>query len=56
MEIVAIISNKYFEYLDGPIRRIAAKDSPIPFNWIIEEEILPQTRDILYVVQELLEY
>ena len=55
-EIAAIISNKYFEYLDGPIRRIAAKDSPIPFNWIIEEEILPQTKDILYAIEELLEY
>ena len=55
-EIAAIISNRYFEYLDGPIRRIAAKDSPIPFNWIIEEKILPQTKDILFAIEELLEY
>ena len=55
-EIAAIIINRYFEYLEGPIRRIAAKDSPIPFNWIIEEKILPQTKDILYAIEDLLEY
>ena len=55
-EIAAMISNRYFEYLDGPIKRIAAKDSPVPFNWIIEEEILPQTKDISYAIKELLEY
>tara|TARA_Y100001980_G_scaffold45769_1_gene26980 strand:+ start:527 stop:2530 length:2004 start_codon:yes stop_codon:yes gene_type:complete len=55
-EIAAKISNRYFEYLDGPIRRVAAKDSPIPYNWVIEEKILPQTKDILYAIEELLEY
>ena len=39
-----------------PVRRVGAKDSPVPFNWIIEEEILPQTVDIANAIQELLEY
>ena len=55
-EISAIISDKFFEYLDGPVKRVAAKDSPIPFNWIIEEKILPQTKDISNAIEELLEY
>ena len=55
-EISAIISEKFFEYLDGPVKRVAAKDSPIPFNWIIEEKILPQTKDISNAIEELLEY
>ncbi len=55
-EIAAIIADKFFELLDGPVRRVGAKDSPVPFNWIIEEEILPQTADIANAIKELLEY
>ena len=55
-EIAAIIADKFFELLDGPVRRVGAKDSPVPFNWIIEEEILPQTVDVANAIQELLEY
>ncbi|MAI85648.1 MAG: tungsten formylmethanofuran dehydrogenase, partial [Candidatus Marinimicrobia bacterium] len=55
-EISAIISEKFFEYLDGPIKRVAAKDSPIPFNSVLEEKILPQTKDISNAIEELLEY
>ena len=55
-EISAIISDKFFELLDGPIRRIAAKDSPVPFNWHIEEVILPQTEDVANAISEILEY
>ena len=55
-EISAIISDKFFELLDGPIRRVAAKDSPVPFNWHIEEVILPQTEDVANAISEILEY
>ena len=55
-EIAAIIADKLFELLDAPVRRVGAKDSPVPFNWIIEEEILPQTVDVANAIQELLEY
>ena len=55
-EISALISDNYFELLDGPIRRVASKDSPIPFSDILEEEILPQVYDISTSIVELLEY
>ena len=55
-EISAIIADRFFELLDGPVRRVAAKDSPIPFNWHIEEKILPQTQDVANIIKELLEY
>jgi len=55
-EISAIIANDFFEHLDGPIKRVAAKDSPIPYNWFLEEKILPQTSDISAALIELLEY
>ncbi|MDC0383468.1 thiamine pyrophosphate-dependent enzyme [Candidatus Marinimicrobia bacterium] len=55
-EISAIIGEKCFEYLDGPIKRIASKDSPVPFNWFLENKVLPQTEDIALGIKELLEY
>ena len=55
-EISALITDNFFELLDAPIRRVAAKDSPIPFNWILEEKVLPQTKDITNAIKELMEY
>ena len=55
-EISALIADKYFEYLDGPIRRVAAKDSPVPYNWFLEEKVLPQISDVAEAIAELLEY
>ena len=55
-EICSIVSDRYFDLLDGPVRRIASKDSPIPYNWFLEEEILIQTADIANAINSLLEY
>ena len=55
-EIAAIIAEEYFEYLDGPVLRVAAKDAPVPFNWDLEDEILPQTDDIRLAAERLLGY
>jgi len=55
-EISALIADRYFEWLDGPVRRVASKDCPVPYNWNLEEEILPQTKDIAEPLKELLEY
>ena len=55
-EISALIGEKYFEYLDGPVKRIASEDSPVPFNWFLENKVLPQTEDIALGIKDLLEY
>ena len=55
-EISAIIADEYFELLDGPIKRVAAQNSPVPYNWYLEIQILPQTSDIVAALTELLEY
>jgi 2-oxoisovalerate dehydrogenase E1 component len=55
-EISALIADRFFELLDGPVRRVAAKDCPIPFSTILEDHILPQTHEIVSAAEELLEY
>jgi 2-oxoisovalerate dehydrogenase E1 component len=55
-EIAAEISERCFEYLDGPVRRLAGVDSPIPFNWELEAVILPQTDHVEKAIRDLAAY
>ncbi len=55
-EISAIIADRFFELLDGPVCRVAAKDAPIPFSPFLEKAILPQTNDIIEALLDLIEY
>ena len=55
-ELAAVIAESAFEYLDGPVRRIGATDTPVPYAKPLEDYHLPQTADILRVARELLEY
>ena len=55
-ELAAIISEEAFEYLDGPIRRITAPDTPVPYSPPLEEFFLPKVSDIVRVARELYAY
>jgi 2-oxoisovalerate dehydrogenase E1 component len=55
-EIAARIAELAFEQLDGPIRRVAAADAHVPYNWVLEEEILPQPSWILAAIKDLVKY
>jgi 2-oxoisovalerate dehydrogenase E1 component beta subunit len=55
-ELAALISEEAFEYLDGPIRRITAPDTPVPFSPPMEEFFLPKISDVLRVARELHAY
>jgi 2-oxoisovalerate dehydrogenase E1 component len=55
-EIAARIAGELFEHLDAPVRRVAALDTPVAYNPILEEEILPQTSDILKAITETARY
>ena len=55
-EIAARISDELFEYLDGPVRRIAALDTFVAYYPDLEDEILPQPEDIVAGITELARY
>ena len=55
-EIAARIADELFGELDGPVRRVAATDTFCAYNPRLEDEILPQTEDIVRAVRDLLSY
>jgi 2-oxoisovalerate dehydrogenase E1 component beta subunit len=55
-EVAALIAERAFEHLDGPIRRVATPDAPIAFSPPLEEALLPQVSDIREACRELLDY
>ena len=52
-EILSRIVEEGFEYLDAPIKRVAAKDVPIPYCKDLEDEVLPQKEDLKKAILEL---
>jgi 2-oxoisovalerate dehydrogenase E1 component beta subunit len=55
-EVAAVIAQDAFEYLDAPVRRVAALDTPIPFAPPLEREYLPLEEDILAAARDLAAY
>lgn len=55
-EVAAVIADEGFENLDGPVRRITAPDTPIPFSPPLEDAFLPQTHQVVNAVKKLVGY
>jgi pyruvate/2-oxoglutarate/acetoin dehydrogenase E1 component len=55
-EVAAFIAEELFEDLDGPILRVAALDTPVPWAPQLEEAVIPGTRHILDAVRRLAAY
>jgi len=54
-DISAMIMEDCFEYLDGPVKRVASLDSPIPFTKALEDQYLPKGR-FEQALNELMKY
>ena len=55
-EIAAIINEEAFDDLDGPIVRITAQDTPVPFSPPQEEYFLPKVSDVVREARRLKAY
>jgi len=55
-EIAARIAANCFTYLDAPIRRVAAKDTPVPYGPGLENAMLPQESDVVRALETLVRY
>ncbi len=55
-EIAAWAAEELFELLVAPIRRVAALDTPVPYEPTLEAVVLPQTADIVAAAADLLRW
>jgi 2-oxoisovalerate dehydrogenase E1 component len=53
-ELMAEVAEKCFDYLDVPVRRLAALDLPVPYGYDNEYWVLPQKEDLAEAIEELL--
>ncbi len=55
-ELTAVINEEAFEYLDAPVVRVTAIDTPVPYAPPLEEFFLPQVDDVLKAARKLAAY
>ena len=55
-EIAARIADKLFHHLDAPVKRVAATDTFVAYQPILENAILPQASDLFRAMKELAEF
>jgi 2-oxoisovalerate dehydrogenase E1 component beta subunit len=55
-ELAALIAEKAFEDLDGPILRVTAPDTPVPFSPPLEEYFLPNAQKVMEAARKLASY
>jgi pyruvate dehydrogenase E1 component beta subunit len=53
-EIASRIYELAFDYVDAPIRRVAQKEVPLPYNRELEQSALPQVEDVVSAVKEVM--
>jgi 2-oxoisovalerate dehydrogenase E1 component beta subunit len=55
-EVAAILAEEAFDLLDGPIMRVTAPDTPVPFSPPLEKAFLPSADKILTAARQLAAY
>jgi pyruvate dehydrogenase E1 component beta subunit len=53
-EISAMIAEEAFDFLDAPIRRVCAPNTPIPFSPVLEKFWMPDEEDLIKAVTEII--
>jgi pyruvate dehydrogenase E1 component beta subunit len=53
-EVSSRIYEEAFDYVDAPVRRVAQKEVPLPYNRALEQFALPQVADVVAAVKEVL--
>ena len=55
-EVAALVAEKAFDWLDAPVARVAALDTPMPYNEALERQVIPSQQRIAEAVRETLAY
>ncbi len=52
-EVAAIVADEAFDYLDAPIKRVCAPDTPIPFSPVLEKFWIPDEENLIKAITEI---
>jgi pyruvate dehydrogenase E1 component beta subunit len=52
-EISAVVAEEAFDYLDAPIKRVCAPDTPVPFSTVLEKFWMPDEEDLIRAITEI---
>lgn len=55
-EIAGMLNDEMFEFLKAPVKRVASLDSPVAFSPKLEDHILPDYKEVLNGIKEVVEY
>jgi len=53
-EISAVVAEEAFDFLDAPIKRVCAPDTPIPFSPVLEKFWMPDEENLIQAVTEIM--
>ena len=53
-EISAVVAEEAFDFLDAPIKRVCAPDTPIPFSAVLEKFWMPDEENLIQAVTEIM--
>ncbi len=54
-EVAAILAKEAFDFLDAPIERLGAKNTPMPFSPNLEDFVIPKVDDIMDRVRRVID-
>ncbi|MBI4640550.1 MAG: alpha-ketoacid dehydrogenase subunit beta [Candidatus Tectomicrobia bacterium] len=54
-EVAAILADEAFDYLDAPIKRVTAPDTPVPYSTPLEEFYLPNEQKLIETIRSILD-
>ena len=54
-EIAALLADEAFDYLDAPIKRVCAPDTPVPFSPPLEDYWMPKEADLIAIVTDMMQ-
>ena len=53
-EIAAIVADEGFDFLDAPIKRVCAPDTPVPYSPVLENFWMPDEEDLIKAISEIM--
>ncbi|KPK19535.1 MAG: hypothetical protein AMJ70_08960 [Dehalococcoidia bacterium SG8_51_3] len=53
-QVAAIVADKGFDYLDAPIKRVNAPDTPVPYGVVLEDYWIPNEEKLIKTINEIL--